>query len=218
MKSIVGRPRKRVRNIKNPFDLGLSRKKVSKSFKNAKKAKGRSISNAHHLDIPPVLDDKETDNLNEAGQILKCAEDLGLSFQGNREEVVKSIASQLDEGIKRSVVRGNINESVTLHSVNILCLQETKCETWDNVMKNSIWDKNSHGWVVQRSVGNSSGLACSWDSSIFSCIGISQSQNWIWLQLKHTSSQELINIINVYSPLKSSGKKKPWKVLGSRHA
>ncbi|KAK1390012.1 hypothetical protein POM88_018190 [Heracleum sosnowskyi] len=92
MKSAVGRPRKRVRGIKNPFDMGFSRKKMVKNFKNSKRIKGRIKSKGLTSDLPPILEATEQDNLIEAGQILECADKLGLIFQGSREEVVKKIA------------------------------------------------------------------------------------------------------------------------------
>ncbi|KAK1403676.1 hypothetical protein POM88_003281 [Heracleum sosnowskyi] len=214
MKSAVGRPRKRVRSIKNPFDMGLSRKKKLKSFKNVKRAKDKSLSNSLGPVLRPMLETKERDNLVEAEQILKCADDLGLTVQGPREENLKLLSWNC-RGVHNTVSRGNIKELVRKHRVNILCLQETKCEVWDDLLKNSIWDCGSHGWIVQSSVGFSGGFICSWDSSEFSCIGLAQNQNWIWTQLKHLSSQVYKNIINVYSPSCSKGKQKLWQELQS---
>lgn len=96
MKGAAGRPRKKTRTSKNPFDLGLSKKKLRK-FKLSKK-QINSVK-VPEMQLFPVKENAFEDHLKEAELIMKCANDLGLQIQGEGVEAVKLIASQLEEGV-----------------------------------------------------------------------------------------------------------------------
>ncbi|KAK1371227.1 hypothetical protein POM88_037319 [Heracleum sosnowskyi] len=98
MKAAVGRPRKKTRSVKNPFDMGLSKRKMLKSFKNVRRVRGRKNAEKLSSSLPPITEFSERDSLMEAVQIVKCAEELGLAIQDDREIAVKRIASQLEDG------------------------------------------------------------------------------------------------------------------------
>lgn len=124
-----------------------------------------------------------------------------------------SLLSWNVRGIKNLVQKGSLSLILKKRKVNVLCFQETKCASWDNVLKNAIWGLNTHDWIIQNSEGLSGGLAVSWDNTTFLCKGMAQCKNWIWVQLENISGGELINIVNIYAPQKPKLKQQLWKQL-----
>ncbi|KAK1361733.1 hypothetical protein POM88_046207 [Heracleum sosnowskyi] len=218
-----GRPRKKSKVLKNPFDLGLFRLNQKKSFKSsgAKMAKVYVKKLDKEL-LKPIEEDNGEDSQkelrNEVEGIVQCALDLGLELIGSEESVANEVARQLQAGslgLRSRVARRNLKDLVLASKANIICIQETKCESLDYWQKNSIWSVSSHGWVWQKSQGLSGGLLCSWDASMVTCLGIAQTQNWIWMQMSLVSSGERFNVVNIYSPLSKRGKESIWKDLES---
>lgn len=80
-------------------------------------------------------------------------------------------------GVNNRVFRKNVRDLVTHKKINLLCLQETKCNLWNEEIKNSIWDISAHGWITQNSEGMSGGLAISWDKSMFKCTSYATNKN-----------------------------------------
>lgn len=70
-----------------------------------------------------------------------------------------SLLSWNVRGVGNMVSKGNLNIMVKKRRINILCIQETKCSSWNDTLKKSIWDLNSHDWVVQNSKGLSGGAS-----------------------------------------------------------
>lgn len=103
-------------------------------------------------------------------------------------------------GIRGSCNRRNLKELVLKSKANILCLQEMKCVEVSNFLKGSIWDVQTHGWIVQKAKGLLRGLLNSLDSEIYKCLGFAQCQNWIWAQLKIIENDTIFSLINIFSP------------------
>lgn len=106
-----------------------------------------------------------------------------------------------------------IRESVSENRVNILCLQETLCDSWNVKLKNAIWDMDQHGQLIQNSKGHSGGLTISWELDSFIGVGLAQDDGWLWVQLECISNKERINVVNVYAPQNSKRKKDLWDQL-----
>lgn len=94
-----GRPKKRIRSAKNPFDLGLSKIRFSKKFKVSGGKGFKSYEKRLEKELlKPISEEIGEDLRKEADSIVKCAQDLGLEFAGDKEEIVQAVASQLQDG------------------------------------------------------------------------------------------------------------------------
>lgn len=82
-------------------------------------------------------------------------------------------------GCNNISTRRNIKARLGAKNINFLCLQETKCNTWDNSKKNSLWDMNSHGWIESPARGQSGGLLTTWNSQYYTHINHTINNNWI---------------------------------------
>ncbi|KAK1379692.1 hypothetical protein POM88_026436 [Heracleum sosnowskyi] len=200
-----GRPRKKPRSLRNPFDMRLGKNKIFKGRGNSIREPKLKRS-CTSLDV--IQEDVSPTPLEEADLILESAQLMGLVFPLSKEESKREIVDRLKSGI-----RSCIRDYTMKNKVNVLCLQETKCANWDEMLKTSIWDSSSHEWLCQNSEGLSGGLALSWDNTIFKCTGFAQHKHWIWAQLKTISGGTLLNIINIYAPQKPKLKRLLWKQL-----
>lgn len=94
-----GRPRKKPRASKNPFNLGISRIKLSRKFKVSGKEFLKSYGKSLDKELLNPISEELGEDLNkEASNIVQCAQDLGLELFGDKEGVVKVVARQLQEG------------------------------------------------------------------------------------------------------------------------
>lgn len=116
-------------------------------------------------------------------------------------------------GMNNALSRESIKSCCRSIRANLLFLQETKCSTWDACFENQIWSNDVHNWLVQNSTGHSGGLACSWNKGLFKCTSFAQSRHWIWIQFKSVQSQELFNVVNIYSPHDLKGERTLWDDL-----
>ena len=69
-------------------------------------------------------------------------------------------------GINNSITRRKLRSIIRDTHANFICLQETKCDNWNTLQQDSIWDSKMHEWITVDSVGLSGGLAMSWDTSV----------------------------------------------------
>ncbi|KAK1385468.1 hypothetical protein POM88_023203 [Heracleum sosnowskyi] len=100
-------------------------------------------------------------------------------------------------GANSSVSRRKIRDFIIFHKVNFLCLQETKTSKWSPIMKNSMWDNNSHGWLEVDSKGLSGGILCSWDSYNYDLMKVVSKDAWIWCKMRSKIEDIKFHIVNI---------------------
>ncbi|XP_074336806.1 uncharacterized protein LOC141673979 [Apium graveolens] len=104
-----------------------------------------------------------------------------------------------------------IKELMKEVDANILCLQETKCVSWNKFWEKLIWANDQHSWLIQNSEGLSGGLLIAWDELSFKSIWMASCKNWQWIHFKVIASEESFHVLNVYGPLSLQYKKKLWE-------
>lgn len=92
----AGRPRKKLRRRKNPFELGLKVKKQSRQCNKLNGHKKKKMMPSNSLVI--YQENNGFNHQPEAGEIVQCALQLGLELARNKEGVCKEIENQLLEG------------------------------------------------------------------------------------------------------------------------
>lgn len=83
-------------------------------------------------------------------------------------------------GLNNSVTKRNLQGLLLKAKPHILLLQETKCETEEELGKSSIWNHGDYGWLTSPSVGKSGGLIITWDESQLLIVNSTINRNWIW--------------------------------------
>lgn len=109
--------------------------------------------------------------------------------------------------------RANLKRLVWKNSPTLICLQETKCQLWNDFMKSSIWNKDDHGWLEVAARGLSGGLLITWDNSVIECVSHSVSSNWILFKGRMISSGMEFSCINIYAPPVVAKKVLLWEEL-----
>lgn len=96
VKSNRGRPKKRVVQHRNPFDIGKKfkfKKGANTTVKRSQKRKRKEVANDSLQIIPTRVIGS---SVQEALEILATAENMGLTVAGDRSAVVKEIAARLE--------------------------------------------------------------------------------------------------------------------------
>lgn len=100
MSGVVGRPKKKMRGVKNPFDFGSSWKKfgkrktrmVRKPFPTCSKMKNKELK------LTTIAEEFSLVDNDEAMNLIECAESLGLSVIKDKEDTIKQVHSLLQDG------------------------------------------------------------------------------------------------------------------------
>jgi exonuclease III len=104
----------------------------------------------------------------------------------------------LNDKDKRLAVHNKIEES----NCAVICLQETKCESFDHSFIRSFYPKRFDRFAFSPSIGASGGLIVLWNSSIFTGTVLEIHRSAIRMQFISTSNNQSWQLVNVYGPCK----------------
>jgi exonuclease III len=83
---------------------------------------------------------------------------------------------------------------------NIICLQETKRENFDQAYLRNFCPKNLNQFAYTPSVGNSGGIITVWNGNLFNGILISQDRHHITMKFTCKYSGRIWYLTNIYGP------------------
>lgn len=109
------------------------------------------------------------------------------------------------------LARDNVKQVLFRNQANVLMLQETKCKSWSDAMRDSIWSLKNHLWVEVDAVGLSGGLVLSWESDLLTDVVVVKNQNWIWI--RGLLNNKFVNMVNVYGPISFEKKRRCFREL-----
>jgi hypothetical protein len=104
----------------------------------------------------------------------------------------------LNDKDKRLAVHNKIEESNCV----VICLQETKCESFDHSFIRSFCPKRFDRFAFSPSIGASGGLIVLWNSSIFTGTVLEIHRSAIRMQFTSTFNNQSWQLVNVYGPCK----------------
>lgn len=106
-------------------------------------------------------------------------------------------------GINNTIAKRNMRYTIAKEKPWVIFIQETKCGTLPTHIHEGIWD-DSHDWSFAEALGQSGGLATSWDDKVLKLITSTVNNNRIWCKWELRDGSRLggkkINGINVYGP------------------
>ncbi|GJQ92236.1 RNA-directed DNA polymerase, eukaryota [Tanacetum coccineum] len=146
---------------------------------------------------------RSTSMLISGGSILEVMDDLVKVGQTMRYDI----------GGCNKAKNGWINRLCLLHKLNFIALQETKMESIDTISIKSIWGNYSFDHVVSSSVGNSGGILCIWDPSMFTKDHVSALDYFLAIMGTWAPSSTKLLVILVYAPRELSEKRELWSYL-----
>ncbi|GKC70983.1 RNA-directed DNA polymerase, eukaryota, partial [Tanacetum coccineum] len=117
------------------------------------------------------------------------------------------------QGLGHKTKKEWVKELNFKHGVNFLALQETKMESISHMDVKSIWGNSNYQFVVSGSIGNSGGILCVWEESIFKKVDVSISDNFIALYGIWLPTNSRILIVVIYAPQSFALKRILWDYI-----
>ena len=100
----------------------------------------------------------------------------------------------------------DIANKISESNCNIICMQETKRETFDNAYLRKFCSRRLNMFSYSPSVGNSGGLITIWNGNAFNGSVISSSYFQITVKFICNLSGHTCYITNVYAPCNADGR------------
>ncbi|GJS90475.1 RNA-directed DNA polymerase, eukaryota [Tanacetum coccineum] len=101
------------------------------------------------------------------------------------------------------------------HRINFLALQETKMDCISHMDVKSLWGNSNFDFVASDSLGNSGGILCIWEASIFKKDGATISDNFIAIYGTWLPRNVKILLVAVYAPQQPGSKRALWDFLSN---
>ncbi|KAJ0588330.1 putative Endonuclease/exonuclease/phosphatase superfamily [Helianthus annuus] len=97
------------------------------------------------------------------------------------------------------------------HGISLIGIQETMFSSGNRIQFSKFWgDSNLEvDWVDAN--GRSGGIATLWDPCLIFCTDTFKDQNFLMITRNVMGIDGLVNVINVYAPQTSTGKREPWR-------
>lgn len=131
-----------------------------------------------------------------------------LLYLGCYQMISLKLISWNIRGMNNSVAKRNLQDLVRTNKVDIVCVQETKCEDKLVLENRPPLRQDFYGMAAQPSVGLSGGVATFWYLNSVKCMAIAQTRHWVWTTFRTiVGNGERFHVINIYSPLSSTMKK-----------
>ncbi|GJX46035.1 RNA-directed DNA polymerase, eukaryota [Tanacetum coccineum] len=125
------------------------------------------------------------------------------------------VASQHDQGLGSKAKKDWIKELNNKHKVNFLSIQETKSDHISDMDIKSLWGNSKFDCTISESVGNSGGILCVWDPSVFCKENHIISDNFIALYGSWVSKKVKLLMISIYAPQSSASKRILWNYISN---
>ncbi|KAL8483361.1 hypothetical protein ACS0TY_026168 [Phlomoides rotata] len=111
----------------------------------------------------------------------------------------------------KKVKRKEVRELIQKHKIDICCLQETKMESFSDIVCKSIWGHSKFDWSFKASVGRSGGIISLWNSDIFSKTSSWDTNGMLVINGHFTADGMRGVLINVYASCSYAEKRELWE-------
>ncbi|GKB23384.1 RNA-directed DNA polymerase, eukaryota [Tanacetum coccineum] len=149
------------------------------------------------------------DNLNQrvGGSILEVIDDM--------IKVGQAMGFTMEGSLGSKAKKDWIKELNNKHKVNFLSIQETKSDHISDMDIKSLWGNSKFDCTISESVGNSGGILCVWDPSVFCKENHIISDNFIALYGSWVSKKVKLLMISIYAPQSSASKRILWNYISN---
>jgi len=102
------------------------------------------------------------------------------------------------------------------YKVDLLCLQETKRESFDKASCQALWGDADLVWEWQPAVNATGGLLCVWNNNNFQVDFRVSEKGFIMLGGVWVPDMQRVVVVNIYAPCDMGGKRQLWQELSRR--
>ena len=117
------------------------------------------------------------------------------------------------QGLGHKTKKDWVKELNIKHKVNFLALQETKMDNISHMDVKLLWGNSNYQFVSSDSAGNSGGILCVWEDSIFRKDSLTVSDNFIALFGTWLPNNSKVLIVAVYAPQSPVHKRLLWDYI-----
>ncbi|KAK1388628.1 hypothetical protein POM88_016806 [Heracleum sosnowskyi] len=113
-----------------------------------------------------------------------------------------------------SISKRMVRDVTIEHKAKLVCLQETKCSSWNAYSTRTLKGNRDFEWVEVASRGLSGGLIFFfWDKMLYKFVTVSKADNWLWVKFQSLADDEVFSVVNVYSAQDLVKKRTLWAEL-----
>ncbi|GKB43407.1 RNA-directed DNA polymerase, eukaryota, partial [Tanacetum coccineum] len=142
--------------------------------------------------------------LDALDDMIRIGQSMGYDMEGCSQDI---------ERLGQKAKKEWIKEINFKHNINFLTLQETKMDKISHMDIKFIWGNSNYQFVVSDSVGNSGGILCVWESSVFKQDNATISDNFIALYGTWLPSNTKVLIVSIYAPQSNVLKRTLWEYI-----
>ncbi|XP_021984853.1 uncharacterized protein LOC110880685 [Helianthus annuus] len=99
------------------------------------------------------------------------------------------------------------------HEINFMLIQESLCMGIEDKVLESFWGRGDFGFEVVDPTGRSGGLFTMWDCNFFDFSSVIKDRFFLLISGTLKGSGEIVNVLNIYAPQKSTEKRRLWDTL-----
>nr|GEX77069.1 RNA-directed DNA polymerase, eukaryota [Tanacetum cinerariifolium] len=182
---------------------------------------------SHPLGFTPEASRQVDDPIGEGidtSFVKESSPSVHSNVMNNSEEVhVKEVSkgnsefrhSHNHKGLGHKTKNEWVREFNLQHKVNFLALQETKMDRITHMDVKFIWGNSNYQFVSSDSVGNSGGILCIWEATVFKKAYVTVSDNFIAIYGTWISNNSKVLIVVVYAPQSLALKRALWEYISS---
>nr|GEY32864.1 putative RNA-directed DNA polymerase, eukaryota, reverse transcriptase zinc-binding domain protein [Tanacetum cinerariifolium] len=106
-----------------------------------------------------------------------------------------------------------VKELTNNNKLNFIAIQETKMEKVSHMDVKFMWGNSNYDFVFSESVGNSGGILCMWEESIFKKDYVTISDSFVAIYGTWIPNKTKILIVSIYAPQQPSLRRVLWNYL-----
>ncbi|GJU90435.1 RNA-directed DNA polymerase, eukaryota, partial [Tanacetum coccineum] len=192
------------------FDHSPAHQKVNRDeplHEEAPSLKSKSEENRHANESHTIDFSSEASTRVHSRTTLK-----GGSLLDVLDDMIKILSLNV-QGLGHKTKKEWVKELNNKHGVNFLALQETKMDCISHLDVKFMWGNSNYQFVASDSVGNSGGILCVWEESIFKKENVSMSDNFIAIYGTWLPTNTRILIVAIYAPQPTVLKRILWEYI-----
>ncbi|KAH1192341.1 Coiled-coil domain-containing protein SCD2 [Glycine max] len=139
--------------------------------------------------------------LEEAQHLWRIGENIGVGATTDDLEILQRYA---------------LMESRDRKEADLLCLQETKRDTFDKAVCQSLWGQSDFEWEWIPAVNTAGGLLCIWNNNNFQVEVKTAERGFIMLEGVWMAEMQRVVVANIYAPCDIESKRQLWEKLLSK--
>nr|GEX55725.1 RNA-directed DNA polymerase, eukaryota [Tanacetum cinerariifolium] len=192
----------------DPFELyGLLNKR-----KQAEEGDGRQEDV-----VSPVVNAKVMNISQDVEEEVSCASvKTRGSVLGVLEEVIRVVQAMgfsMEGCLGNKTKKGWIRELSVKHKLNFIAIQKTKMESVSYMDVKAMWGNSNFDFVCSDSQGNSGGILCIWEMSVFRKDHVTISDNFIAIYGTWLPSNSKLLLVSIYAPQQAAYKRVLWEYM-----